>query len=380
MKSVFVYTRKYSSFDYGDSHPLSMERLRLTYLLCEAYGLFQLPGARVVETEPAGEDEVLAFHTPAYVNALKRASRGELSGYYTHGIGQGGDNPMFHGLWEWSLLHTGGSLQCARLLRSGRARVAFNIAGGLHHAAAYRASGFCYINDPVLAILDLVSHGLRVLYLDIDAHHGDGVQWAFYDDPRVLTVSFHQDGGTLFPGTGRITELGREAGEGYSVNVPMLPGTDDEVFWSAFLALVPDLVGAFDPDVVVSQLGVDGFLEDPLSSLELTTDSFSRVAAYIRDLGRPWLALGGGGYHIHNVARAWTLGWAVMNRVELPDELPPLQGARLPGAGPDRDRLRDPPHRSTRHGMAARYVEENIAFLRRNCLPMIGSSRSAARA
>jgi acetoin utilization protein AcuC len=368
MNTAFVYTDKYFDFDYGPSHPLRIERLRLTRELCRAYGLLDLPGVSLVETEVALEKAVLGFHTAAYVNALKRASRGRLSGYYTHGIGPG-DNPMFDGLWEWSLLHTGASLQCVDRILEGACRTAFNIAGGLHHAASYRASGFCYVNDPVIAIQRLIDRGRRVLYLDIDAHHGDGVQAAFYEDPRVLTVSFHQDGRTLFPGTGRLTETGREAGEGYSVNVPMMPGTDDEVFWSAFQAVMPSLTASFDPDVIVTQLGVDTFRDDPLADLELTTNSMCRVATFLRDLEKPWVALGGGGYDVDNVARAWTLAWAIMNGVDLPEELPEAMRGRIRGGGVG-TLLRDPEHRSRRHDACARFMDASVDHLVQNVLPM----------
>jgi acetoin utilization protein AcuC len=341
MKTAFLYTEKYFEYNYGASHPLKIERLRLTYELCTAYGLFGLSGTDLIETRPASESELLRFHAPEYVEILKRASCGQISGDFSSGLGPG-DNPVFPGLWEWSRLHTGASLQCAELVSGGKARIAFNIAGGLHHAGPRLASGFCYINDPVLAIYHFVDRGKRVLYLDIDAHHGDGVQWAFYEDPGVLTVSFHQDGRTLFPGSGRLTETGRGKGLGYAVNIPMLPGTDDQVFWEGFGSVVPALMDLFNPDVVVSQLGVDTFLDDPLAALELTTNGFCKAIAYLTERGLPWVALGGGGYNPFNVARAWTLAWGIMNGVDLPDDLPesmvkPLSAQGLAGKMP-------PPH------------------------------------
>lgn len=364
MKTAFVYSEKYQDFDYGPTHPLRVERLKMTYELCRSYGLLDLPGASLIEAENAREEPILGFHTASYVKALKQAGRGMLSGYFTHGMGPG-DNPMFEGLWEWSLLHTGASLQCADLTLEGDCRAAFNIAGGLHHAASYRASGFCYVNDPVIAIQKLIKSGRRVLYLDIDAHHGDGVQWAFYEDPRVLTVSFHQDGRTLFPGTGKVTETGKGAGKGYAVNIPMMPGTDDEVFLHGFEAVMPPLTAWFEPDVVVTQLGVDTFKDDPLSDLELTTNGFCRVIEWVGGLKRPWVALGGGGYDVHNVARAWTLAWAVMNGVNLPDRLPgSMQGLIRGGGGGDL--LRDAEHQSRRHEDCSRYMEECLGSLRRN--------------
>ncbi|MEW6444344.1 MAG: acetoin utilization protein AcuC [bacterium] len=370
MRTAFLYTNAYFAYDYGAGHPLKIERLRLTRDLCNAYGLFDLPQTVVVEPRPAAEDEILRFHTPPYVAVLKQASRLEIDGEYGFGLGPG-DNPVFPGLWEWSLLQTGASLECARLVWEGEARIAFNIAGGLHHAAASRASGFCYVNDPVLAIRYFLDRGQRVLYVDVDAHHGDGVQWAFYADPRVLTVSFHQDGRTLFPGTGAVTEKGRGEGLGYSVNVPMLPGSDDEVFWQGFSTVLPRLMESFKPDVVVSQLGVDTFVSDPLANLELTTNGFSRVISYLKQGAPRWVALGGGGYDVANVARAWTLAWALMNGVDLPDELPEAMRPVLTRYGASGGKLRDPEHKGQWQDRCLDHLRRVLAYLEEDVFPRI---------
>jgi acetoin utilization protein AcuC len=370
VRTAFLYTEQYFAYDYGLSHPLRIERLQLTYDLCKAYHLFELPAAELVETRAASEAEILRFHTSDYVEALIRASRGEIDIDVSHGIGPG-DNPVFPGLWEWSKLHTGSSLQCAELVSEGKARIAFNIAGGLHHAGASRASGFCYVNDPVLAIDHFVDQGKRVMYLDIDAHHGDGVQWAFYEDADVLTISFHQDGRTLFPGTGGLSEMGRGEGSGYAVNVPMLPGTDDHVFWEGFTRVVPRLMETFKPDVVVSQLGVDTFRDDPLASLELTTHGFCKVIAYLTEKAPAWVALGGGGYNPSNVARAWTLAWAMMNGVDLPDDLPETMEASLLKAGFSGQTLRDPEHESRWRDQCQKHMEECVRYLEKNAFAKV---------
>lgn len=370
MKTAFFYTEKYFAYDYGVAHPLEIERLRLTYDLCRAYDLFNLPDTSLIETRPASESEILRFHTPEYVEALKNSSCGKIAGNLSYGLGPG-DNPVFPGMWEWSRLHTGASLQCAELISDGKARIAFNIAGGLHHAGDGQASGFCYVNDPVLAICYFVDKGKRVMYLDIDAHHGDGVQWAFYEDPRVLTVSFHQDGRTLFPGTGGLGETGRGKGSGYSVNIPMLPNTDDRIFWDGFRSIVPALIKAFNPDVVVSQLGVDTFLDDPLASLEFTTNGFCRAVAYLTEQGLPWVALGGGGYNPSNVARAWTLAWAIMNEVDLPDDLPESMVRPLYALGHRGRKLRDPEHQSEWQEKCRRRMEKCVEYLETTVFPKI---------
>ena len=370
MKTAFLYTEKYFAYDYGLSHPLRIERLQLTYDLCRAYGLFELPEAGLVETRAASEGEILRFHTPDYVEALIRASRGEIHTDLLHGIGPG-DNPVFPGLWDWSTLHTGASLQCAELVSKGKARIAFNIAGGLHHAGPSRASGFCYVNDPVLAIKHFVDQGKRVMYLDIDAHHGDGVQWAFYEDAQVLTISFHQDGRTLFPGTGNLSEKGRGEGTGFAVNVPMLPGTDDHVFWEGFTRVVPRLMETFKPDVVVSQLGVDTFRDDPLAALELTTQGFCKVIAYLTKEAPAWVALGGGGYNPSNVARAWTLAWAMMNGVPLPDDLPETMAASLSKEGFSGQTLRNPDHESPWRDQCQEHMDDCVRYLEKKAFPRV---------
>lgn len=367
MKTAFIYTDQYFAYHYGAGHPLKIERLRLTHDLCEAYGLFDLADAAMVETKPASEKDLLRFHSRDYIDVLKKASCGEISSAFRYGLGAG-DNPVFPGLWEWSLLHAGASLQCAQLVAKGDAAIAFNIAGGLHHAHMNRASGFCYVNDPVLAVCHLLSEGKRVLYLDVDAHHGDGVQWAFYGNPRVLTVSFHQDGRTLFPGTGGVMEMGEGKGTGFAINVPMFPGTDDAVFLEGFDWLMPRVMERFKPDVVVSQLGVDTFVNDPLANLELTTHSFLKVIRYLRQETSAWVALGGGGYNVGNVARAWTLAWAEMNGIELPDLLPDRMknGFRDVFSG---ERLRLPEHKSDQQEACRKYMDHCLEYLEKMVLP-----------
>jgi acetoin utilization protein AcuC len=244
---------------------------------------------------------------------------------------------------DWSKLVVGASLKAADLVDNNEAAIAFNIAGGLHHAHASRASGFCYVNDPVIVIQSLVKRGRRVAYIDIDAHHADGVQEAFYNTDKVLTISLHETGNALFPGSGFEYENGVGAGRGYSVNVPLPTDTDDELFVYAFTQIVPPLINSFKPDVVVSQLGVDTFHTDPLAHLNLTTNGFCRLVSMIKAVAPKWVALGGGGYDIANVARAWTLAWAIMNDVAAPDEIPETFLQQYPGAGFSGKQLADIP-------------------------------------
>src|SRR6266508_4063702 len=256
MKTALIHSDEWRRFDYGPEHPLRMERLGLTWKLMEGYDLTALPRSKVLAPEPAELESIARFHTPEYLDILRAVSVGDWVPHAArYGLGPG-DNPIFPGLWEAAQFVAGGSLLAARLVADGEVDRAFHFAGGLHHAMPDRASGFCYVNDAVLAILALRQRGLRVAYIDIDAHHGDGVQFAFYADPNVLTVSTHERGDRLFPGTGFVEEIGEGEGVGYSVNLPLDLLTDSAVYLPAFEAVVPPLVEKFRPDVIVAQLGI----------------------------------------------------------------------------------------------------------------------------
>ncbi|MEA1945952.1 MAG: acetoin utilization protein AcuC [Thermodesulfobacteriota bacterium] len=321
-KEVLVFSNKFHHHSYGPGHPLKVERLRLTMDLIGEYGIFDTSSSPWVEAKEADEQDVTLIHSPEYLEILKTANSGRVpSQAWKYGLGSG-DNPLFSGLYDWSLLVTGATLECIRQILNENREIAFNIAGGLHHATQSRASGFCYLNDPAIGIAKMVQDGLRVVYLDVDVHHGDGVEAAFYNTDRVLTVSLHQHGHTLFPGTGFPDDMGQGPGRGYAVNVPLAPGTDDDLYIWVFMELVPPLVHAFAPDILVTQLGVDTLATDPLAGLNLTTNGFSRIVREIKSWGLKWVALGGGGYNVMNVARAWTQAWAIMKGVEIPDSLP----------------------------------------------------------
>jgi acetoin utilization protein AcuC len=277
-------------------------------------------------------------------------------------------------MYAWSRLCAGGTVQAAQLVASGEVDVAFHIAGGLHHGMPDRASGFCYVNDPVIAMRELVQQGCRVAYIDIDIHHGDGVQAAFYDTDQVLTISLHESGRYLFPGTGFAQEIGEAQGTGFAVNVPFPPGVDDAMFWHGFQSIVPPLVEAYEPDIVFTQLGVDSFHDDPLAHGQVTTAGFLRVLRGIQSLARRWIVTGGGGYNLANVARAWTLAWGVMNDVELPDALPATAVPLLQQVGYTSKSLRDPVlpvHRPHTAAMDAE-LDSAIAYLRTHVFPIHG--------
>ncbi|MGH3933976.1 MAG: acetoin utilization protein AcuC [Pseudonocardiaceae bacterium] len=305
-RAAVVWDEAFLGYDLGGRHPLNPIRLDLTIRLARSLGV--LDGVSLLAPVQATDDELRMAHSDDYLAAVKHAPRG----YVGHGLGTQ-DNPVFHRMHEASALVAGGSLLAADEILTGRATRAANIAGGLHHAMRDYASGFCVYNDCVLAIRRLLDGGMsRVAYVDIDVHHGDGVQQAFVDDPRVLTISLHQHPATLWPGTGNFTDIGAPGAEGLAVNVPLPPGTRDDGWLRAFHAVVPALLRAFEPEVLVTQHGADTHAEDPLADLALSIDgqrAAHRALAELADTaasGR-WLALGGGGYSLFRVVpRSWT--------------------------------------------------------------------------
>ena len=378
--SAFFVSNEYARFDYGAAHPMRIGRLALTVEVAGAYGLLDGPGVRVLPAKPAPDEDLHRFHRPEYLAALKRASAGETGrDLLRWGLGSG-DNPPFPGLCEYSALLTGATLSAGRLVEAGQVRVAFNIAGGLHHAAPARASGFCYVNDAAVLIAELLARGRRVAYVDIDAHHGDGVQFGFYDTDRVLTISLHETGETLFPGTGFPEETGTGPGEGFSVNVPLAPGTDDEIFLWALEAVVPPLLRAYAPDLLVTQLGIDTHRTDPLAHLKLTIQGFRRAVEILRGCDLPWVALGGGGYDLANVPRAWTAAWAVMTGREIPDLLPDAARRALQEQGIRLETLSDPPPSPDplERAEAWRYARASVAAVRELIFPRFGLTAGGA--
>lgn len=305
-----VWSPALLGYDFGPQHPMAPDRLELTMLLARELGLLDLPSVEVVGAEPASDETLLTVHTREYVDAVRAASS-SLEPDPVHGLGTE-DDPVFAGMHEAAARIVTGSVEAAAAVWSGSADHAVNVTGGMHHAMPAAASGFCVYNDVNAAIQRLLDDGAeRVAYVDVDAHHGDGVQAVFWDDPRVLTVSLHESGRTLFPGTGAAAEVGGRGAEGTAVNVPLPAGTGDAGWLRAFDAVVPPVVRAFAPDVVVSQHGCDAHARDPLTNLVLSVDALRYAAERMHDLahevsGGRWLALGGGGYAVVDVVpRAW---------------------------------------------------------------------------
>ncbi len=334
-------------YDFGPGHPLTPRRFGPGISLLEALG-----AVRFVGPEPAPDVDLRLVHTARYIETVRQASVDPFSAHMA-GLGPG-DTPAFEGMHEASAAVAGGSLAAMERILDGSETHAFHPGGGLHHAMPDRASGFCVYNDVALAIARARRAGLRVLYVDLDVHHGDGVQAAFWDDPAVLTMSFHESGRYLFPGTGSADEMGGRDALGTAVNVPFEPGTSDADWLAALERLVPPLALAHRPDVLVTQHGCDSHAFDPLSHMLLTTRAMHSATHLLDELahrhceGR-WLATGGGGYDIYRVVpRSWALVWAAQAHLEPDDVLPEAWRARWAadaergGEAPIPERLLDP--------------------------------------
>jgi acetoin utilization protein AcuC len=302
-----VWDDALAAYDFGPDHPLAPVRVELTMSLARSLGVLDAPNVELVVPDAVDDAMLESVHAPEYLAAVKAAAASPRFGLGT------ADVPVFGGMHEASARVVGATLAAARAVQTGRALHAVNIAGGLHHAMPSKASGFCVYNDPAIAIAWLLQQGVRrIAYVDIDVHHGDGVQAVFYNDPRVLTVSLHQNGRTLFPGTGFPDEVGGADARGYAVNVALPPGTTDAGWLRAFHAVVPPLLRDFRPDVVVSQHGCDSHRLDPLAQLALTVDGQRAAHAAVHDIahevaGGRWVATGGGGYALAEVVpRTWT--------------------------------------------------------------------------
>jgi len=327
-----VWDPGFTAYDFGPAHPMSPVRLDLTARLCEELGVFAQPGVEVF-SPPVPDDSVLeTVHEPDYVAAVRTASQDPASADSRRGLGTE-DDPAFRGMHEASARVAEGTRQVCADVWESRAQHGVNFCGGLHHAMAGNASGFCIYNDIAVGIQWLLDHGAqRVAYVDVDVHHGDGVQSLFWDDPRVLTISLHESGRTLFPGTGFPDEIGGAGAEGTAVNVALPAGTGDTSWLRAFHAVVPPLVRAFAPDILVSQHGCDSHALDPLTNLLVSLDGQRTAHAALHGLAHEvcegrWIATGGGGYELVRVVpRSWThllaeaAGSPIEPEMDTPDE------------------------------------------------------------
>jgi len=276
----------------------------------ESVGMFEVLDRQAHEL--ASEEDLLRIHAPEYIAAVRAGSDDHHWGL------SAGDTPAFPGMWTASRAYTGATIAAARAVRDGEP-VAINITGGLHHAHRAKASGFCVFNDPAIAVSILREEFNRVAYVDLDLHHGDGVQWLYYDDPTVLTLSVHEDGRYLFPGTGFVSEMGAN---GTSVNIPVPPHTADDLWYAALEPVLKRAFGLFRPQAVVLQMGADPHSRDPLGHLDLSVQGWLRGVELVKSFGLPTVAVGGGGYDLSTVPRMWTLAAAALTGRRLQDEIP----------------------------------------------------------
>ena len=325
-RATLVFDDRLIAYDFGPSHPLNPVRVALTMQLAGELGV--VDRLDVVTAEPCTDEELASVHTPAYIERVAAISADPTQSDPIIGLGTS-DNPVFGGMHEVGAHIAGASVEAARQVWTGATKRAANVCGGLHHAMPGCASGFCIYNDPAVAIQWLLDQGAeRVAYVDVDAHHGDGVQTIFYDDPRVLTVSIHEGPQSLFPGTGYVTETGGPGAEGSAVNIPLPPGTSDAGWLRAFHAVVPQVLRAFEPEILLTQHGCDSHMDDPLTNLMLSIDgqrsSYLALEQLAEELteGR-WIITGGGGYSLTNVVpRIWSHLLAIVSGAPIDPDTP----------------------------------------------------------
>ncbi len=321
--AALIHRPEYAGYDFGPEHPFTPARLERLLDLLRALG----QEVRPIAAPAATREDILSVHDGAYVAMVEALDRGE-TGLEADRFGLGTpDNPIFPGMDLAARWLVGGTLHGARLLMAGQERRVLQLGGGLHHAQRDHAAGFCLYNDLAVAIQAFVAHGWRVAYLDIDLHHGDGVQDLFYGNDRVLTLSLHESGHYLYPGTGHIQDLGNGSARGLSVNIPLEPFTEGGDYLEAFDAVVPRALSWFSPDVLVVQAGADAHFADPLGDLALTTQAFQALYQRVFELadtqarGRVLLTLGGG-YEAQVVARVWAILYLTFLGLPLPEGLP----------------------------------------------------------
>ncbi|WP_027883405.1 acetoin utilization protein AcuC [Meiothermus rufus] len=323
MSVPVIYSPQYKRYNFGPQHPFSPVRLEMLLDLLEHLG-YPLP---FVEPHPATREEVRSVHLESFVRRVEAAGRGEHAPDFDHyGLGTA-DTPIFPGMDEAARWLVGGTLTAARMVASGQAREVLQLGGGLHHAQKDLASGFCVYNDLSVAIRHLTQQGLRVAYVDIDVHHGDGVQWIHYDEAEVLTFSIHESGRYLYPGTGHTHEIGKAGGTGRKLNIPLEPFTEDDSYLEVLQMGLEPALRWFRPDVMVIQCGADAHYLDPLAEILLTTRAYGKIFPLLRQYvaefagGRAVYTLGGG-YSLDATSRIWALLYLTLQGLPLPDHLP----------------------------------------------------------
>ncbi|CAA7264736.1 unnamed protein product [Cyclocybe aegerita] len=317
----YFFDSDIGGFHYGPGHPMKPTRIRMCHSLVMNYGLYKK--MEIFRAKPATKREMTQFHSDEYVEFLARITPSNMNSYVKeqHKYNVGDDCPVFDGLFEYCSISAGGSMEGAARLSRDKCDIAVNWAGGLHHAKKSEASGFCYVNDIVLGILELLRYHNRVLYIDIDVHHGDGVEEAFYTTDRVMTVSFHKYG-EYFPGTGELRDVGVMKGKYYALNFPLRDGISDENYKSVFEPVIQNVMETYDPSAIVLQCGTDSLSGDKLGCLNLSMRGHANCVKFVKSFNKPLLLLGGGGYTMRNVSRAWAYETGLAAGVELGPEIP----------------------------------------------------------
>ncbi|KAL6744804.1 histone deacetylase [Haematococcus lacustris] len=319
---AYFYDTEFQTFYFGQNHPMKPHRLTMTHHLVLGYNLHR--SMDVYRPRRAYPSELAQFHSADYVEFLSRVTPANQAqgpaDLQRFNINE--DCPVFDGLFNFCQLYAGASIEGAQKLNHGLCDIAINWSGGLHHAKKNQASGFCYVNDLVLAILELLKHHARVLYVDIDVHHGDGVEEAFYLTDRVMTVSFHKYGDYFFPGTGALHDVGEMNGKYYSVNVPLRDGTSDDTFLGLFKPIMAKIMEVFRPGAIVLQCGADSLANDRLGCFNLSTRGHGEAVRFMKGFRVPMLVTGGGGYTKRNVARCWAYETSLLADTPVPDALP----------------------------------------------------------
>jgi len=379
-RPAIFYDDRYLDYNFGKDHAFQSVRSKLAYELMRSAKLFD-EHADALVPRPATEEDLLLVHERRYIDAVRELSVHARPEAYEWGLGPG-DNPIFAGMYDAAALQAGGTIAACELVAKGGRPRAYNLGGGFHHAMPGRASGFCIFNDVAVGLRRVLRSGLskRVLYLDVDAHHGDGVQEIFYEDPRVLTISLHEDGRFLFPGTGFPGDVGRGKGKGYAVNVPLPPYTRGASYLYAFEEIVPPLARAYKPDLIFTQTGADAYYTDPLAHLKLTTGTYERIARIVLSLseglcGGRWVSATGGGYDIVACARVWTLIAATMAKITVGDDIDPQwreMCRRETGVSLSDTHLRD--GEDSREERVSRAVEEVVREVKGEVFPYHGLS------
>ncbi|KAG6381404.1 histone deacetylase complex, catalytic component RPD3 [Boletus reticuloceps] len=317
----YFFDSDIGGFHYGPGHPMKPTRIRMCHSLVMNYGLYKK--MEIFRAKPATKREMTQFHSDEYVDFLSRITPSNMNSYIKeqHKYNVGDDCPVFDGLFDYCSISAGGSMEGAARLSRDKCDIAINWAGGLHHAKKSEASGFCYVNDIVLGILELLRYHTRVLYIDIDVHHGDGVEEAFYVTDRVMTVSFHKYG-EYFPGTGELRDVGIGKGKYYALNFPLRDGITDENYKSVFEPIIRQVMESYDPSAIVLQCGTDSLSGDKLGCLNLSMRGHANCVKFVKSFNKPLLLLGGGGYTMRNVSRAWAYETGLAAGVELGPEIP----------------------------------------------------------